>query len=121
MACQRHDVARRMRGYVTRVEVGSAMECVEDSTANVACGNPWCQPDPVDDVAHAADVTDRLLRIATLEFPHRFASQRDVTMVNRRLHVVGHCAAQLERSRDVMGDVGVGPFELQSHLNVVGY
>ena len=112
MSGQRHDVAGRMSLQMTRIQIRVAVQGLDNPLADVPRGGHRSEANPVDDATHAADVSHRLLRILALEFPHNFASQRDVAMMNRRLHVVGHRAAQLERADDISSDIGVGPTDL---------
>ena len=63
MSGQRHDIAGGMSRHVTCIEIGIAMQGLDNAMANVTRGRHRRQADSVDDATHATDVSNGLLRV----------------------------------------------------------
>jgi hypothetical protein len=113
-------IARHGHTNVARVHVCVPMQRLDDAMPDVTLDRTRGDGDAVHDVVHAPDVSDRALRVVLLEHPVNDAGECDVPEMNRRLHAGWNGAVQLERFDHIGRDVGVGAFQLQADLDVVG-
>ena len=119
-AAQRRDRSRYGDRNMAGIEVGIAVQRLDDPVAHVTLGGVGPDVDVIAHTVDALDMPDRFFGPLLLHDPVHHAGECDVAVVHGRLHALRHAAVQRKGTRGIPGNVLVSPPKLEPNLDIVG-
>ena len=120
-AGQRRRIPRYHHRDVASINVGVLMQRLDDAVADVTSDCPGRYSDVVHHSTHAADMPNGFFGDLLLIQPFHVSRQRDTAMMDDSLNRLGNRVTKFQRTRSILGNIGIRPLEPKADLDVVGH